>query len=230
VTRGGGHAGIQRHYGATSQMTALNVSAALKAWRKLGVQLSAEELRSSYQKISAWQKKAPACSRAPRKGEGREISKRPVTNLSHKVLPQSITTFNLTQTYNRPIRAERAGGLMGIKKSDAFPKKYLRVEDLDGRRITAVIDHVKLEEIGDSKKAVVYWKNDALKPLPLNVTNWSAIEEIAGTDDTDKWTGVKVVLYPSKTDFQGKRVPCIRIDAPKPWKPSREPGDDDEAA
>jgi hypothetical protein len=119
---------------------------------------------------------------------------------------------------------------MSIRKSDAFPKKYLCVEDLDGRRITAVVDRVKMEEIADTKKAVVYWKDDALKPLPLNLTNWSAIEEIAGTDDTDKWTGVKVVLYPTKTDFQGKRVPCIRIDAPKPLKPSREPGDDDEAA
>lgn len=119
---------------------------------------------------------------------------------------------------------------MGIKKTDIFPKRYLRVEDLDGRRVLAVIARVKTEEIGNNEKAVLHFKDEALKPLPLNVTNWSAIEEIAGSEDTDEWAGVKIVLYPSKTDFQGKRVPCIRIEAPKPAKVSREPGEDEDAA
>jgi hypothetical protein len=28
----------------------------------------------------------------------------------------------------------------------------------------------------------------------------------------DNWRGVQVVLYPARVDFQGKRVPAIRVD------------------
>src|SRR5215813_1138548 len=85
---------------------------------------------------------------------------------------------------------------MGIKKSDAFPKKYIKVEDLSGRKVTAVIDRVEMEEVGDKEKAVVYFEEDNLKPLVLNLTNWDTIEEIADSDNTDEWSGVKIVLYP----------------------------------
>jgi hypothetical protein len=115
---------------------------------------------------------------------------------------------------------------MAISKNTAFPKKYLKVEDLNGRKVPTVIDRLVMEEVGDDDKPVLYFEGDLVKPLVLNLTNWSTIEEIAGETDTDKWSGAKIVLYTDKTTFQGKRVPCIRIQAPP--KAAREPGDDDD--
>jgi len=154
--------------------------------------------------------------------EGTNDEERPVAILSHeKTLNphQPITTYTGKNTECNQ---------MGIKKSDAFPKKYIKVDDLGGRKITAVIDRVEMEEVGDKDKPVLYFENDSVKPLVLNNTNWSAIEEIAGSENTDDWSGVKILLVPAKTNYQGNRVPCIRIEAaPKPAKPSREPGEDD---
>src|SRR5262244_2264977 len=153
--------------------------------------------------------------------EGTIDEKWPVVIVSHE------TDLQSTSTHNHPNRVE-GKTIMGIKKSDAFPKKYIKVDDLGGRKIAAVIDRVEMEEVGDKDKPVVYFEDDAVKPLVLNNINWSTIEEIADDEDTDNWSGVKILLVPAKTNYQGNRVPCIRIEAaPKPAKPSREPGEDD---
>jgi hypothetical protein len=152
--------------------------------------------------------------------EGATDEERPLIIVSHET-----TTSQSTSTHNHP----RGDKTMGIKKSDAFPKKYIKVDDLGGRNIAAVIDRVEMEKVGDKDKPVLYFENDSVKPLVLNNTNWSLIEEIADDKDTDNWSGVKILLVPAKTNYQGNRVPCIRVEAaPKPAKPSREPGEDDD--
>jgi hypothetical protein len=40
------------------------------------------------------------------------------------------------------------------------------------------------------------------------------IAEIAGTDETDDWKGVRIALFETKVDYAGKRVPAIRVDYP----------------
>ena len=206
-----------------------------RAWRRtFGIDVEAVRrrdgrLREEIKPLSAhlkmlkkWQgiKKEPGGNPAPNKGKEDAIhEERSVIIVSHETDSQS------TPTHNHP-RVE--GTTMGIKKSDAFPKKYIKVEDLGGRKVTAVIDRVEMEEVGDKDKPVAYFEDDAVKPLVLNNTNWDTIEEIADDDDTDHWSGVKILLVPAKTNYQGNRVPCIRIEAtPKPAKPSREPGEDD---
>ena len=98
--------------------------------------------------------------------------------------------------------------------SEFFPSNYLRVQDLNGQRVAVTIENVAAEEIGDDEKPVCYFVGID-KGLVLNKTNANSIREIAGTGDVAKWPGVEVVLYEDRTDFQGKRVPCIRIEAPK---------------
>ena len=39
---------------------------------------------------------------------------------------------------------------------------------------------------------------------------------LAGSDDFDAWPATKIELYATRTEFQGKRVPCVRIAAPRP--------------
>jgi hypothetical protein len=98
-----------------------------------------------------------------------------------------------------------------MKKNDAFPSKFWKVSDLHGQSITVIIDHVESEDVGGETKPVVYFRGKD-KKFVLNRTNYEAIEEISGTDDTDQWSGVVIVLKPSRVDFKGKRVDAIRID------------------
>ncbi len=122
-----------------------------------------------------------------------------------------------------------------MKIGDAFPGQYLKAQDLGNNRVTVTIDRVEMEDIGGDHKAVLYFQGKD-KGLVLNKTNSSAITEYAGTDETDDWRGVRVVLYKTRTEYQGKRVDCIRIDeaplqrgaAPAP-PPPPPPADDFQA-
>lgn len=96
----------------------------------------------------------------------------------------------------------------------AFPSAYLKAADLGGQRRAVTIDRVAMETIGDEHKPVVYFEGKD-KGLVLNKTNASMIVEITGAEETDQWSGTAIVLYPTKTDFQGKRVDAIRIDYPQ---------------
>ena len=58
-----------------------------------------------------------------------------------------------------------------------------------------------------------YFKG-AKKTLPLNATNWDAVAAATGEDDTDRWPGHAIELYPTTTTMQGKTVDCIRIRPP----------------
>jgi hypothetical protein len=54
------------------------------------------------------------------------------------------------------------------------------------------------------------------KPMVLNSTNGQIIAKMTGQDDTDDWTGVKVVLYNDpNVSFGGKIVGGIRCRAPR---------------
>lgn len=117
-----------------------------------------------------------------------------------------------------------------MKIGTAFPGAYLKAADLQGRRAQVVIERVDMEDIGGDQKPVLHFKGKD-RGLVLNKTNANAIWGMTGDEDTDNWAGVSITLYPSKTDFQGKRVDCIRIDPPdkapaaRP-KPEPQPVDD----
>ncbi len=100
----------------------------------------------------------------------------------------------------------------------AFPGNYLKAADLQGKRVEVVIEQVDMEDIGGEEKPVVHFRGKE-HGLVLNKTNANAIWELTGSDETNDWEDVSIVLFPSKTDFQGKQVDCIRIDPPNK-KPS----------
>jgi ABC-type amino acid transport substrate-binding protein len=101
-----------------------------------------------------------------------------------------------------------------MKTSDAFPSRFMKVADLNGKEVAATISSIEMEKVGDDQKLVAYFKGQ-LKALVLNRTNTTSIEEIAGTDETDDWTDVRIVLYPSTVFFNGSKVPCVRIKEPR---------------
>lgn len=95
----------------------------------------------------------------------------------------------------------------------AFPSRYLKAADLGDKHPVVTIADVVMEEIGDDKLPVLTMRGKD-KALVLNRTNSNMIAEIAGTFETDQWRGVQIQLYATKTDYQGKRVACVRVEAP----------------
>jgi hypothetical protein len=104
-----------------------------------------------------------------------------------------------------------------MRSSEAFPTAYLKASDLNGIPRQVKIDRLGREEMRDgTEKHVLYFHNER-RGLCLNKTNFCAIEDLYG--DSDEWPGKQIVLRPDRTDFEGKRVDCIRIGVPKPTKP-----------
>lgn len=104
-----------------------------------------------------------------------------------------------------------------MKKSDVFPSKYLKADDLKGKPVTATIERAAYETLKtpdgkENSKTVLYFVG-AKKTLPLNLTNWDAAAEICG-EDTDDWNGCKIELYADKTTMGGRTVACVRVRAP----------------
>lgn len=100
-----------------------------------------------------------------------------------------------------------------MKAGSAFGN-YLKAADLNGKRVTVTFEEITVEEMkGDGQKKLVAAFAGKDKKLIINRTNADTITDILGTDETEDWIGKSVVLFPSKTSFQGKRVDCIRVDA-----------------
>lgn len=103
---------------------------------------------------------------------------------------------------------------MGINVNDAFPSKYLKAADLQGRQVTVNMTNVSYEKMGDDTKLVLFFDGKE-KGLVLNKTNANNIAAIYGTD-TDGWFGKPIVLVEALVDFQGRSVPAIRVRGPQP--------------
>jgi hypothetical protein len=99
-----------------------------------------------------------------------------------------------------------------MKVSSAFPSNYIKCADLQGRSVRVKINYIKMEDIGDDNKPVLYFIGKE-KGLVLNKTNANVISMLYG-DETDDWPGCEIEMYPTETDFQGKRVDAIRVRKP----------------
>lgn len=98
--------------------------------------------------------------------------------------------------------------------NEAFPTKYIKASDLQGRATTVRIATVKMDETEKGKfKPILYFIGKE-RGLVLNKVNSNNIAAIYGPD-TDRWTGQPIELFEAMVDFQGKTVPAIRIRAPR---------------
>lgn len=122
-----------------------------------------------------------------------------------------------------------------MKISTIFPSKYVAAEDLQGRDVTLTIARVALEEMQShdnqkTHKPVAYFEK-ATKGLVLNRTNATIIADLYG-DETDMWTGKRIIIYPTRVKAFGKTVDAIRVRdlvpaKAKPATPVEEPSIDD---
>lgn len=97
-----------------------------------------------------------------------------------------------------------------MKAGDVFKGSFLKADDLAGRAVKVTIENVTMEDIGDDRRAVVHFVGKD-KGLVLNKTNWNILCDECGSDDSDDWDGYTVTLHVVKVDYQGKRVPAIRV-------------------
>ena len=96
------------------------------------------------------------------------------------------------------------------------------------REAVVQIDRVTKGEIAGEKgrkdgMPFVYFKGKG-KPLGANATNCKSIARIAGSPKTERWIGLWITLYVTKTDSRDGEVDCIRI-RPKAAKPGEQGGD-----
>lgn len=103
---------------------------------------------------------------------------------------------------------------MNIDEIYSGSNKYLRAADLQGNRVVVTISDYTIEEMKSdegNKKQVVLHFDGKEKVLGLNKTNAERIAAHVGSKNPDDWIGCKIKLYPSKTQFQGREVDCIRV-------------------
>jgi|SRR5882724_4310233 len=101
----------------------------------------------------------------------------------------------------------------------AFATKYLKASDLQGRDVTVKMGRLEQEKIGDDHKLVLYFQGKE-KGMVLNKTNANVIADSYGSETAD-WYGQSIILFEQMVDFQGKRVPGLRVRAPRQQAPSR---------
>jgi hypothetical protein len=110
-----------------------------------------------------------------------------------------------------------------MKRDDLFPSKYAKCADLKGRPRVVEIEHAPIETLknpkGEEQRKVVLYFRGAKKALPLNLTNFDAVAEIVGSDETNDWPGTRIELYPATTMLGGKITDCIRIRRPQEGLP-----------
>ncbi len=105
------------------------------------------------------------------------------------------------------------------KTSEMRESKFLKQEHVGKGLLLTVVgveqrNVAKEDEEQEKKWCLLFEEED--KPLVMNQTNIQLAEMIFGSDDTDHWTGKKVVLYVDPTiTFGSKVVGGIRMRKPK---------------
>lgn len=108
-----------------------------------------------------------------------------------------------------------------MKRSEAFPTKYLSKDDIKAPTV-GIIDNVINETLGSGDdqevKPVMYFKSGIEKPIVINNTNWINVESVYG-DDSDNWIGKPIEAWVDpNVSFGGKRIGGLRLREPSNHK------------
>lgn len=97
-----------------------------------------------------------------------------------------------------------------MEASKLCPAPHIEASELSGDTVVT-IKGVRFADVGEEKvnRGVVDFA-EFDRGMVLNRTNLKRIISHHG-NDTEKWIGKKVTIYPSETDYAGRTVPCIRV-------------------
>jgi hypothetical protein len=102
-----------------------------------------------------------------------------------------------------------------MQTASFFPSKFLKAADLNNTPRIVTIAGVMTDVIGqgaDAKTKLIIQFSELPRGLVLNKTNFNVLVELTGSQDSDVWLGRRVQLVVTRVDFQGTRVPAIRIE------------------
>lgn len=97
--------------------------------------------------------------------------------------------------------------------NSAFPSKFLKAADLQGKKIKVTIERVEMQDFDGTPKPVIYFQGKE-KGLATNRTNAMVIASAYGPE-TDGWTGKEIALYTAKVSFQGQMIDALRVEIPQ---------------
>lgn len=98
-----------------------------------------------------------------------------------------------------------------MRANELCPPPHLEAADLNGKDTVVTITGVDFAEVGEEKaRKGVLRLEEFPRAMVLNRTNLKRLIAMLG-NETDDWTGKRITLYPSETDFGGNTVPCLRV-------------------
>lgn len=112
-----------------------------------------------------------------------------------------------------------------MKLGEIFPSRFVKGEDIAGKRLTLTIRGLTMEEMGKDKEVnPVLWFEGAQKGLVLNKTNATTIGSLYG-DEIDDWRGKRIILYTEQTRIGGENKTVIKVakQVPEPPMPKAPP-------
>ncbi len=101
---------------------------------------------------------------------------------------------------------------MHMNIESAFPSKYVKAADLNGKTVRLKMIKIDIEKLGEDLRPVVSFHGTD-KSLVLNKTNANRITAAYGRE-TDDWIGKEIELYPEQVEYQGRLTPAIRVREP----------------
>ena len=101
---------------------------------------------------------------------------------------------------------------------DAFPSRFLRSPDVEGKRFTATIKAVDYEPMSDGKEKPVAYFRGMRKGIVLNKTRASFLAHLAKSRKFDDWIGLEVDIHGGTTTLRGETVSCILFEKTKAQK------------
>jgi hypothetical protein len=199
-------AGRARPTPAVGDMPQMRVCPKCQKWLWGVSWLCDEEPCGEIERFESLEKEEPGGNPAQERKE-QPSNERSLTTLYDEPDTQS------TQTDKQDAPATVRNGENTMNLKDAFPSNWLKASDLKGRRVSVTIESCEFETVGTDSKPVLRFRN-VDKGLVLNRTKAAMLEAICETDDTTKFIGKQLVLYPTKVNFQGEMRDAIGIDFP----------------
>lgn len=98
-----------------------------------------------------------------------------------------------------------------MRRDEAFPSKYLKSPDLQGKAVRVTIDRLEQTKNQQGEPMTLVFFRNKDKALILKPTTWGQIEAVTGEVDTDDWPGKTIILYPDFAEYNHTRFPVIRV-------------------
>jgi hypothetical protein len=112
-----------------------------------------------------------------------------------------------------------------MKRNDVYPSRFLKTDDVkEEGEMTLTIRNVTMEKMGgstDEEKPVAWFKEKNLtegKGLVVSPSKWDMIAGMYG-DDSDGWSGKKIILYVGKVNYPKPNTDSIFIKEVRERKP-----------